>query len=106
MTQHSLDNLLIADALVKARKEAGLSQRALARRSGVMQNVISKAERGGDVVLSTLWRLARALDVEILLVPREISPMVEALASSRHVGDSNAPDGSGALWAIPDGEDD
>ncbi len=57
--------------LVVIRKERGYSQEQLAERSGMHRNQISNLERGtsnrepfvSDPQLSTVYRLARALDV-------------------------------------------
>jgi len=57
----------------------GLSQVEAARRSGIQQRQVSLFERGGDVTLSTLLKLAQALDVELLPVPREDAARVESL---------------------------
>lgn len=58
--------------LVVLRATKGLSQAALARRTGVSRAIISELEQGrGDVRLTTLARLASALDssVSALLEP-------------------------------------
>ena len=71
----------LIDALKRARTRAGLSQRALSARAGLPQSHISKIENGrGDITLSTLIDLARALDVEVMLVPRKLVPAVENIA--------------------------
>jgi transcriptional regulator with XRE-family HTH domain len=63
-----------------AREGAGLSQRDLSARVGVPQSHISKIESGGtDLRLSSLVELARALDHDVVLVPRKLLPAVEAV---------------------------
>jgi transcriptional regulator with XRE-family HTH domain len=58
--------------MIRARRLAlGLSQIEAARRSGIQQRQVSLFERGGDVTLSTLLKLAQALDMEFVPVPRE-----------------------------------
>ncbi|ONK14151.1 helix-turn-helix transcriptional regulator [Streptomyces sp. MP131-18] len=54
----------IGDRLRKARKRAGLSQRDLARESGVSYSLITKIEQNErqDARLETLHRIARVLD--------------------------------------------
>ncbi len=75
----------IIDALKQARTRAGLSQRALSARTGLPQSHISKIESGrGDITLSTLVDLARALDMELMLVPRKMIPAVENITRSEH----------------------
>lgn len=54
--------ILLAQSLVDAREEKGLSQRELSRNSGVMQAEISKIEQGkGNPTVSTLQKLAKSL---------------------------------------------
>lgn len=43
-----IDLKLIADQLKAARKEAGLSQEEVAKRSGLSQSTVSNLERAGD----------------------------------------------------------
>ena len=61
----------------------GLSQIEVARRSGIQQRQVSLFERGGDVTLSTLLKLAQALDVELMPVPREDTAKVESLLKTK-----------------------
>ena len=64
----------------RARRLAlGLSQIEAARRSGTQQRQVSLFERGGDVTLSTLLKLAKAIDLEIVPVPREDTARVESI---------------------------
>ena len=66
--------------MIRARRLAlDLSQTEVARRSGIQQRQVSLFERGGDVTLSTLLKIAQALDVELLPIPREDAPKVESL---------------------------
>ena len=70
----------LVTALAGARRRAGLNQMALGRRIGSDQSYVSKVERGGvDPQISTLVELARALDFELMLVPRQLVPAVQAL---------------------------
>ncbi|NDW07702.1 helix-turn-helix domain-containing protein [Jiella pacifica] len=70
----------IIEALKNARKARGLSQRALSERTGVPQSHISKIEQGNaDIRLSSLIELARALELELKLVPRKALPAVESV---------------------------
>ncbi len=69
---------------IRARRLAlGLSQIEAARRSGIQQRQVSLFERGGDVTLSTLLKLAQALDMELVLVPREDAAKVESLLKAK-----------------------
>lgn len=69
--------------LRNAREKKGLSQRDLSAASGVPQSHISKIEKGGvDMRLSSLTELARALDLEMTLVPRPAVPAVQSIVKS------------------------
>ena len=73
----------IAKDLKDARERKGLSQRALSELSGVRQYQISKTENGAnDLRLSSLIELARALDLDVRLVPRKAVPAVESVVRS------------------------
>src|ERR1700709_1064733 len=73
----------ILQTLRQARETTGLSQRGLSARIGVPQSHISKIESGGtDLRLSSLVELARALDYELVLVPRKLVPAVEAIITN------------------------
>jgi len=65
------DNPVIA-ALRAARRAGGLSQAALAERSGASRVTIARLEAGSaqDARLGTLERLCAALDLELAAVPR------------------------------------
>ena len=70
----------IANSLKGARESRGLSQRALSEKSGVPQGHISKIENGTvDLRLSSLIALARALELELALVPRVAVPAVKSI---------------------------
>lgn len=73
----------IAKTLKEARERKGLSQRALSARSGVRQYQISKIENGSvDLRLSSLIELARALDLDLKLIPRKAVPAVDHVVRS------------------------
>jgi transcriptional regulator with XRE-family HTH domain len=70
----------IIQELIDARKARGLSQQALGDRVGSPQSHISKIEQGKtDLRLSGLIALARALDLEVALVPKKSVSAVEAV---------------------------
>lgn len=70
----------IITELATARREAKLSQRALGKKIGLAQSHISKIERGTvDPQLSNLLETARALGLELMLVPKRMVPAVRAL---------------------------
>jgi transcriptional regulator with XRE-family HTH domain len=70
----------IALTLRTSREVKGLSQRELAGRAGLTQAQVSKVENGGDLTISSLVELARALELELKLVPLKLLPAVESLA--------------------------
>lgn len=71
----------IAQTLKTATQAKGLSQRSLSGQTGFTQANISKIENGTvDLKMSSLIELARALDLEVTLVPRRAMPAVRNLA--------------------------
>lgn len=70
----------IGRKLRQARNAKGLSQAVLAKRAGVPQSHISKIENTGvDLRLSSLSEIARALDLELMLVPRKVVLATQSL---------------------------
>jgi transcriptional regulator with XRE-family HTH domain len=70
----------LAQTLREARLARGLSQRDLAERAHVGQSRLARIEAGAaDLRASTLMQLARALDLEVVLAPRQVLPAVQAL---------------------------
>jgi transcriptional regulator with XRE-family HTH domain len=58
----------IIKAMIKARKNSGLTQKQLAARAGIAQGDISRIENGnGNPSLKTLKRLASAMDMKVKL---------------------------------------
>lgn len=80
------------------RIKAALSQRALAARSGLTQAHISQIEAGRlEPGLSSFIEMARALDLEIVLVPKKLLPAVQGVL--RPSVDGLSPeDGQSALF--------
>lgn len=92
---HAIEH--IAQGLKAARLAKGLSQRSLAKLAGVPQSHISSIERGAvDLRLSSLIEIARALDLEVELVPRK---SVAAVQSIVRTGEKVAS--AGAADALP-----
>jgi transcriptional regulator with XRE-family HTH domain len=81
------------------RVKAALSQRALAARSGLTQAHISQIETGRlEPGLSSFIQMARALDLEVVLVPKKLLPAVQGIL--RPSADDLSPeDGQSALFA-------
>lgn len=68
----------IATSIRAARQAKALTQKELGQRVGLPQSHISKIEKGAvDLQLSSLVQIARALDLEVKLVPRKALPAVE-----------------------------
>jgi HTH-type transcriptional regulator / antitoxin HipB len=73
----------LADLLKAARRAKCLSQRELGSKVGLPQSHLSKIENGStDLKLSSLVEIARALDLEPVLVPRKLIPAVQSLIRS------------------------
>lgn len=69
--------------LAKARRQLGLTQTALADQAGLSRMAVQKAESGTtDPRLSTLEVMARAMGMELMLVPsairRDLQQFVQA----------------------------
>ena len=66
----------VIEAILKARKESGLTQKQLSERTGIAQTDISRLERGNaNPSLRTLQRLAAGMEMRIKIefVPENVS---------------------------------
>lgn len=72
----------IGEAIQQARRQKGLSQHQLAQQAGVTQPMVSLAERGKDMRVSTLQQIAAALDLVPMLVPRRAVPVVRGVMAN------------------------
>jgi HTH-type transcriptional regulator / antitoxin HipB len=73
----------VATALKAARQKKGWSQRTLAQQVGLPQSHISKIENAAvDLQTTNLIQIARALDLELTLIPRAALPAVQSLAEN------------------------
>ncbi len=85
--------LEIVGTLRAERTAQRLSQRALGELAGLTQAQVSRIEGGGvDPRASSVVELARALGVELMLVPRKVVPAALALGA----GPVRAGDGPSA----------
>jgi transcriptional regulator with XRE-family HTH domain len=76
----SPQTLPFAEDLRRARAAKGWSQRELSAKAGLTQAHLSRIERGEvDLRLSTLLEVARLLDLEVVLTPRNALTAVQAL---------------------------
>ncbi len=91
----------IVQDVENARKTASLTQEELAQRAGVSRMTVSRIEAGMDPRLSTLQELARAMGMELMLVPRALRAEVESFLRSggRVLGQ---PAGAGAPKSLVD----
>ena len=70
----------VIKALKSARLEKKLKQSELGSKLGLPQSHISKIEQGvTDPRLSTVADMARVLDQELVLVPRVMLPVIQAI---------------------------
>lgn len=82
----------LVEALRRLRDERGVSQVGLAQRLGVAASHISRIEHGADPRLSTFVEMARALQAEPILVPREHVSAVRALLEDLKRRNEGAPE--------------
>jgi DNA-binding XRE family transcriptional regulator len=86
----------LSDEFQNARKAAGLTHDKLAQRAGVSRMTVQRTEAGKIAPrLSTLLVLARALGMDLMLVPKSLRPDLEDFVRSggRFLGQ---PSGIGA----------
>jgi predicted transcriptional regulator len=70
----------IIEQLKSIRRSQGVKQSELGEKLGLPQSHVSKIERGtNDPRLSTVTDMARMLDQEIMLIPRQMMPHICAL---------------------------
>lgn len=72
---HNSDMQTLSERLRFARKSAGLSQVALAKKAGVAQSTISGLETGEQTATTYLPQIAAALGVRALWLAEEKGPM-------------------------------
>jgi transcriptional regulator with XRE-family HTH domain len=78
---------LIAQAR-EVREASGVSQRALSERAGLTQSHISQIESGKmEPGLSSFIDMTRALDLEVMLVPKKLVPAVLGLVKAQATPD-------------------
>jgi len=70
----------IIEQLKAARRALGMKQSELGKKLGLPQSHVSKIEQGAtDPRLSTVADMARVMDHELMLVPRQLVPHVTSL---------------------------
>src|SRR5438876_5567565 len=93
--------------LKEARVKRGWSQRELGRRVGLPQMHISGIESGKIVPrYDTLLDLVRVVGQDLLMIPRELVPVVQALVRDHHSPDNRlyAEGDERPLYAVGDAE--
>jgi transcriptional regulator with XRE-family HTH domain len=76
-----MDN--IPETLAWRRELLGLSQAIVAKQAGTIQATVSRLENGSrDARLRTLVEIARALGMDVRVVPNELLPTVDDLLES------------------------
>jgi HTH-type transcriptional regulator / antitoxin HipB len=77
MIQKIISPESLGQALRAERKKKGLSQKVVGHSVGMEQHTISKIEKGNPgTELNTLFRLLAALDLEVIVQPRQ-KPVIE-----------------------------
>ncbi|MDE2573457.1 MAG: helix-turn-helix transcriptional regulator [bacterium] len=89
---------IVSNSLRSRRQALGLTQQDVAKRSGLLQTNYSKIEQGkSDPRLRTLQEIARALSLEVMLIPAELLDTVDALT-----GQGPAPEEKPLFSVEPD----
>lgn len=65
--EKSLREMRFAVSLAMLREKRGLTQQALAKKTGIKQPMLARLEKGQIPTVPTLQRLARALDGRIII---------------------------------------
>lgn len=82
----------ISDTVRQGRLAHGLSQADLAQKLGMRQSQISDLERGViDPRLSTVQDVSRILDLELMLVPRQLVLVVDGMIRAKDRAVENRP---------------
>jgi len=84
--------MILTDQIRSERLRRNWSQQDLATKAGLTQSQLSRIERGADVRLSTLLEVARVLDLEIRLVPREMVGSVDHIMARRNHPETSESD--------------
>jgi predicted transcriptional regulator len=89
---------MLSKELRSRRQALELTQQTVAKRAGLLQTNYSKIEQGKtDPRFSTLQDIARALSLEVMLVPAELVDTVKALTDQ-----SQDPEEKAMFSAEPD----
>ena len=79
--------LPLIQTLKSARETKKMTQRVLADKIGIPQSHLSKIESGTvDIQLTSFVEMARNLDLEVMLIPRQEISWVKNLVASKEKG--------------------
>lgn len=76
------NRLDIIASLESARKAQGLTQEDLAARAGTSRVTVGRVEAGFDPKLATVYEMARALGLELMVVPKGLANEVQSFIQS------------------------
>ena len=94
----------LIDRVNTARKASRLSQQMLGKKVGIPQSHISKIETGNvNIKLASFVEMARALELEVLLVPRQSATMIKNLIASKET--KQRRDEIGPAYSLDDDEE-
>ena len=89
----------------RTRRAKGMSQRELGKRSHLAQKHVSQIETGKIVPqFNTLLDLVRCLDLDVVIVPQALTPVIDNLARTER--DRGEGAGRVSLYAVSDSEDE
>lgn len=89
------------------RKAKGLSQSALGQKLGMMQRHISDIESGKVIPrLDTLIEILRTLNAELVVIPKQILPLAQALIQDYQNPHQLISANERSLYAVDDNEDE
>lgn len=83
---------MILEQLKKRRKELGLRQKDMLLRMGMTRQQYNRLEIKGNPRLDTLELLAKGLDMELLLIPKEKLVAVQELLERKEEAESTGVD--------------
>jgi len=98
----------ITQRLRAVRLAKGIRQAQLSRLAGVPQAQISRIEANAiDLRVSTLVCLAHALDMEVVLAPRQAMPAIQSVMRQMTGGPrAHRPEEPRPIYALEEGDDD
>jgi HTH-type transcriptional regulator / antitoxin HipB len=89
-------------SIVSARKAKSITQTELGESLGLPQSYISRLESGRlDIRLSTALEIARYLGLELMMVPAQMSPIVNSIIGN----ESRLPAQSKPMYSLDDLEE-